>query len=98
MKGNRGGHAHVDTDQVVVAVSGKLQFNLLTKEGARYAFLLDDPCTGLYIPRMTFLDIIDISPDAVCVVLANTHYDASQTIRRLEDFINITASGDKAVK
>ena len=48
---------------------------------------LDDPARGLFIPAMVFLDIRDISPGAVCLVLASTHYDMGRSIRSYEAFL-----------
>jgi len=77
---DRGGHAHTETDQVIVAVSGC--FKVDVSDGAMsVSFLLDDPTVGLYVPRMLFQSLYQFSADAVCLVLASTHYDMSKSIR-----------------
>lgn len=83
---DRGGHAHINTEQVVIAAHGSLTFTLTLQDKSQKEFFLNDPCTGLYIPPLTFLDITELSADAVCLVLANTHYDRSQSLRKLSDF------------
>ena len=86
MTAERGGHAHRDTDQLVICLAGSLRLDL-TDGRDRLSVRLDDPTQGLFIPAMVFLDIRDISPEAVCLVLANTHYDMGQSIRSLEAFL-----------
>lgn len=82
----RGGHAHRDTDQVAVAVHGSLRIEL--SDGRSHdAVRLDDPARGLFIPRMTFTRLVDFSPGAVCLVLADTLYDASRSLRSWEAFL-----------
>lgn len=81
----RGGHAHIDTDQVIIASSGK--FNITLSDGIRTkTYEMNDATRGLYVPRKIFIKIYDCSPDAVCLVLANKHYDISKSIRSWEDY------------
>ena len=82
MTADRGGHAHRDTEQCIVAVAGSLRL-LLTDGSDTREYILDDPGKGLYLPAMVFVDIRDISPDAVCLVLASTYYDPARVIRSL---------------
>ncbi|KHK01111.1 sugar 3,4-ketoisomerase [Desulfovibrio sp. TomC] len=90
MTAERGGHAHRDTDQLVVCVAGSLRLDL-TDGFARVSHRLDDPARGLFIPAMVFIDIRDISPGAVCLVLASTHYDMGRSIRSYEDYLAAVA-------
>ncbi len=85
MTADRGGHAHRDTEQCVVAVAGSFRLTL-TDGRDTVSYCLDDPARGLYLPAMVFLDITAISPDAVCLVLASTRYDPSRTLRSLDDY------------
>ena len=83
----RGGHAHIDTDQVVIAISGSFQIELF--DGVdKVTYKMDDPTKGLYIPRMIFINLFNFSKDAVCLVLASTHYDINKSIRNIDDFNN----------
>jgi dTDP-4-dehydrorhamnose 3,5-epimerase-like enzyme len=82
----RGGHAHMDTDQVVVAMAG--EFEMALRDGKSSAsYRLDDPTRGLYVPRMVFIDIHGMSPETVCMVLASTHYDIARSIRSWEAYL-----------
>ena len=82
----RGGHAHIDTDQIIIASSGSFKMEL--SDGiASKIYELNDAKRGLYVPRMIFFKIYDFSKDAVCLVLANTHYDILKSLRSWEDYI-----------
>src|SRR5688572_9220608 len=77
---DRGGHAHRDTDQVVIGIAGRHEIEV--KDGRNsLTFVLDDPNKGLYLPRMTFTSLMHFSEGAVSLVLASTHYDRSKSIR-----------------
>lgn len=90
MTAERGGHAHRDTDQLVICVSGSLRLDL-TDGRDRMSVRLADPAQGLFIPAMVFIDIRDIAPGAVCLVLASTHYDMSRSIRSYKAFLEAVA-------
>jgi dTDP-4-dehydrorhamnose 3,5-epimerase-like enzyme len=83
---DRGGHAHRDTDQVVVGISGR---HVVEVKDAQQClrFVLDDPNKGLYLPRMTFTSLVEFSPGAVSLVLASTHYDRARSLRTFEDYL-----------
>ena len=81
-----GGHAHIDTDQVIIAAAGS--FTLELSDGTRNrTFDMNDPTQGVYTPRMVFIQFYEVSPDAVCLVLANTHYDMSRSLRSWEVYL-----------
>jgi dTDP-4-dehydrorhamnose 3,5-epimerase-like enzyme len=83
---DRGGHAHRDTDQVVIAISGSFHIELF--DGTQsLCFDLDDPTKGLYIPRMIFISMSQFTEHAVCLVLANTFYDMSRSFRTRDDYL-----------
>jgi dTDP-4-dehydrorhamnose 3,5-epimerase-like enzyme len=83
---DRGGHAHMDTDQVVVALAGDFELELCDGR-ASGIYRMDDPTRGLYVPRMIFININGMSPSTVCLVLASTHYDMSRSLRSWEDYL-----------
>ena len=91
MTADRGGHAHPDTEQCVLAVAGSLRL-LLTDGISNAEYRLDDPTQGLYLPPMVYIDIRDISADAVCLVLASTHYVPGAVIRSLPAYLEAAAA------
>lgn len=84
---NRGGHAHIDTDQVIIPVSGSFKVKVFDGENED-VYIMDDCTKGIYTPRLTFCELYDFTPEAVCVVLANTHYDMKMSLRNMEDYLN----------
>jgi hypothetical protein len=84
---DRGGHAHKETDQLIIAMHGS--FDIRINNGTDDLILhMKNPEIGLYLPKLTFTSFSNISEDAVCLVLASTHYDMSKSLRTLDDFIS----------
>ena len=88
---DRGGHAHRDTDQVVIGIAGRHVIEV-SDERRCLRFVLDDPNKGLFLPRMTFTSLKEFSAGAVSLVLASTHYDRSRSIRTFEDYLAVLGS------
>ncbi len=84
---DRGGHAHIDTDQVIIPISGTFKVDLFDGE-KRETYDMNDCMKGLFVKRLTFTDLYDFTPDAVCLVLANTHYDMGKSLRSMEAFMD----------
>jgi len=84
---SRGGHAHKNLQQIIVAVSGTITFNTEDKNGKKEAFILDTPNTGLYIPKLVWRDI-KFSHSAVLLCLASELYDEDDYFRNYQDFKN----------
>jgi dTDP-4-dehydrorhamnose 3,5-epimerase-like enzyme len=71
---SRGGHAHKELQQLIVAASGS--FDVLVDDGEhRERFFLNRSYYGLYIPPMVWRELDDFSSGSVCLVLASEHYD-----------------------
>ena len=88
VKTNRGGHAHRDTDQVAIAINGNLKMELSDGRNKKI-YELSDCTKGLYFPRLIFTKLFDFSKDAVCMILASTHYDRSKSIRSYEEYVDL---------
>jgi dTDP-4-dehydrorhamnose 3,5-epimerase-like enzyme len=87
IKGNRGDHAPIDTDEVLIPISGSFKIKVYDKTSSK-VFVLDDVTKGLYIPRMIFLEMYEFTENTVCLVLANTNYEADRYIRTKEEFFS----------
>lgn len=84
----RGGHAHPDTEQLLVSVAGALKVDL--SDGREtLTCTLNDPVSGLYIPQMIWARLYDFSRETVCLAAASTHYEPSKVIRRWEDYLRL---------
>lgn len=81
----RGGHAHKQLQQLIIALSGS--FSVELEDGQqKKTFHLNRPNFGLYICPMIWREINNFSSGAVCLVLASLHFDELDYIRRYEDF------------
>ncbi len=83
---DRGGHAHRDTQQVIVALSGRFVLELSDGVKSRQ-FPLDSPTRGVHILPMLFIRLLDFAPGTVALVLASTHYDSSRSIRSWDAYV-----------
>lgn len=92
----RGGHAHRDTQQVVIPISGSFKVELSDGNAIR-DFDLSDANQILYIPPMIWARLYDFTPTAVCLVLADTHYDRSRSLRSWHAFLQAVAEQRETV-
>ncbi|MFN4915157.1 MAG: sugar 3,4-ketoisomerase [Sphingomonadales bacterium] len=81
----RGHHAHYELEQILVAVSGKIEVQIETRQSKKYHFVLDSPNTGLYIPKMCWR-ILKYSHNAVQMCMASMEYKESDYIREYDSF------------
>jgi dTDP-4-dehydrorhamnose 3,5-epimerase-like enzyme len=81
----RGGHAHRQLEQVVIAMSGS--FDIVLDDGRiTQRFHLNRSYAGLYIPSMVWREIDNFSSGSVCMVLASELYDEGDYIRDRSEF------------
>lgn len=77
---SRGGHAHRNLYQLIVAASGS--FNVTLDDGnVKRTFTLNRPYYGLLVVPGIWRELDDFSSGSVCLVLASEVYDESDYIR-----------------
>lgn len=82
----RGEHAHRECHQFLIAVKGTV--HVVADNGTnRQEFVLDSHTLGLFLPAMTWGIQYKYSPDAVLLVFASEHYEASDYIRDYDQFL-----------
>jgi oxalate decarboxylase/phosphoglucose isomerase-like protein (cupin superfamily) len=82
----RGGHAHKELHQLIVAMSGS--FDVILDDGAgRQRIHLNRSYNGLYVCPMIWRELDNFSSGSVCMVLASNHYDESDYYRDYQDFL-----------
>jgi dTDP-4-dehydrorhamnose 3,5-epimerase-like enzyme len=82
----RGGHAHYNLQQLIVAVSGS--FDIIIDDGKRKKIItLNRPNSGLYLTPGIWRDLINFSSGAVLLVLASDKYDENDYIRDYNQFL-----------
>lgn len=83
----RGGHAHKELYQLMVAASGS--FSVILDDGTvKRTFVLNRPYQGLLIVPGIWRELDDFSSGSVCLVLASQVYEEADYIRKYPDFIN----------
>ena len=87
----RGRHAHYATEQVLVAVAGRITVTTELADGTIQTFRLEDPHVGLYVPPHAW-HTMQYSHSAVQLVFASAPYDEADYIRHYEDFRRIWTS------
>jgi hypothetical protein len=82
----RGGHAHLGLEQVIIAMSGS--FDVVLDDGReRRRFHLNRSYYGLYVCPMIWRELDNFSSGSVCLVLASNKYDEADYIRDYPQFL-----------
>ncbi|EHO40224.1 WxcM-like domain-containing protein [Caldithrix abyssi DSM 13497] len=91
---SRGGHAHKQLHQLIVAASGS--FDVLIDDGHnKKVITLSRPYLGLHIIPGIWRELINFSSGSICLVLASEYYDENDYIRNYSDFIIYKKKGSK---
>ena len=81
----RGGHAHKELQQLIVAASGS--FDIIINDGnVKRTFHLSRPYMGLYMPAGLWRELDNFSSGSICLVLASTIYEEADYIRDYPTF------------
>ncbi|MBD2355694.1 WxcM-like domain-containing protein [Tolypothrix sp. FACHB-123] len=83
----RGGHAHKELQQLIIAMSGS--FDVLLDDGTeKKRFYLNRSYYGLYICPMIWRELDNFSSGSVCMVLASNFYDEADYYRDYQEFLD----------
>lgn len=84
---DRGGHAHKELWQLIIAASGS--FTVTLNDGqVKRSFVLNRPYQGLLVAPGIWRDLTDFSSGSVCMVLASEKYDEQDYIRDYQEFLD----------
>jgi dTDP-4-dehydrorhamnose 3,5-epimerase-like enzyme len=82
----RGGHAHKELHQLIIAMSGSFDIHL--DDGhAKKTIHMNRSYYGLYVCPMIWREMDNFSSGAVCMVLASDYYDETDYYREYKQFI-----------
>jgi len=83
----RGGHAHKELYQLIVAASGS--FDVLLDDGQNKKIVtLNRPDFGVMVVPGIWRELIEFSSGAICLVLASIKYDEADYIRDYRNFVS----------
>lgn len=83
----RGGHAHKDLQQFLVALSGS--FDVVLNDGKEQQIItLNKPYEGLLINSGIWRELQNFSSGSICLVIASEVYIEEDYIRNFEEFID----------
>ncbi len=89
----RGGHAHKNIFQLIVAAGGS--FDVILDDGkSRKIVPLNRPYYGLIVIPGIWRELVNFSSGAVCLVLASEKYDPEDYIRDYTEFIRFRQEVD----
>lgn len=87
----RGGHAHKELHQLIIAMSGS--FDVILDDGyQKKRFALNRSYYGLYVCPMVWREVDNFSSGSVCLVLASAPYDEADYIRDHDSFVKAVRS------
>lgn len=84
----RGGHAHHELQQLIIAAAGS--FDVLLDDGReRCVLTCNRPFQGILVKSLIWRELNNFSSGAVCLVLASMVYEESDYIRDYQEFLSI---------
>jgi dTDP-4-dehydrorhamnose 3,5-epimerase-like enzyme len=83
----RGGHAHKELHQLIIAMSGSFDIHL-DDGGSKKIVHMNRSYYGLYVCPMIWREIDNFSSGAVCMVLASNNYDEQDYYREYDEFLS----------
>lgn len=88
---SRGGHAHKNLQQLIIAANGS--FDVVLSNGVESErFHLNRCYYGLYIPKLIWRELDNFSSGSVCLVLASEEFNEEDYIRNYSKFKKLKAN------
>ena len=82
----RGGHAHKELHQLIIAMSGS--FDVILNDGkVEKRIHLNRSYCGMYVCPMIWRELDNFSSGSVCMVLASNFYDEADYFRNYDEFV-----------
>lgn len=92
---DRGGHAHKELEQFVIAVSGA--FDILLDDGKNKKVVrLDRPFNALHIRKGIWRETRNFTSGSICMVIASQEYKESDYIYTYEEFLSFKKNESKS--
>lgn len=86
---DRGNHAHLNTDRVIICISGTIDVEVESIQGDQYTFQLSDPSEVLYYPRLHWIKL-KFHKGAVAAVGASDVFKNDVSLKDFSAFKKLT--------
>ena len=83
--GKRGGHAHIYTDQVLKMIKGSMNLHY-EKNSQKKDIIINNLSQPIFLPRLTWVEMSEISFDAIILVLSSDEYNIKNSLRSYKDY------------
>lgn len=84
----RGGHAFIKQEEIIIALSGSFDVIITTPNGEKEKIHLNRSYYGLYLSPLTWRHIENFSTNALALHVTNTMYDATDYLYDFEEYKN----------
>lgn len=89
---NRGGHAFINTEEFIVALSGG--FDVTVDDGSqKKSFTLNRSYYALYIPKGLWREMGNFSTNSLALEFASTKYNPADYIRDYNQYLKLKSNG-----
>ena len=89
---NRGGHAFIQNEEFIVAISGS--FDVIVDDGEqKKLFTLNRSYYGLYVPAGIWREMNNFSTNSLALEFGSIHYDKQDYIRDYAEFLKMKRDG-----
>ena len=89
---NRGGHAFMQNEEFIVALSGA--FDVIVDDGEnKKKFTLNRSYYGLFVPAGLWREIENFSTNSIALEFGSDHYDKEDYIRKYDEFLKLKSDG-----
>ncbi len=86
----RGAHAHRETEQVFIAVSGSFSLEVRNADECK-TISMSEPHRAVYVPPLFWARVYNFSREGVCLVLTNAPYDPADYIRDWDEYVAVVS-------
>lgn len=84
---SRGSHAHKKLQEVLIALTGSFDVELVDVTGTTAIVTLNSKNLGLLVPPSSWRVVKNYSPGAICLSLCSEELDEDDYIRTWEEFV-----------
>lgn len=85
----RHGHAFYSAQELIVALSGRIEVSTESPDGSVKRFTLSRPDQALYVPPMTWRELDNFATNSAVLIVSNRLYDEMDYIRDKNVYNNL---------